>query len=55
MNARDRELALKATTQMALGKGIFTTEREFKEWFCKENNITDLKLTQIVRDLLDGK
>ena len=55
MNAAQKALALKATTQMQLGNGLFMNDREFKAYFCKENSISDAELTKLVRDLFDGK
>ena len=55
MTDAERALALKATTQMQLGNGMFINDREFKAQFCKENGITDDYLTDLVRQLLDGK
>ena len=49
----ERELALKATTQMRLGNGLFMSDREFKSWFCAENNVSDQQLTRLVRQLLE--
>ena len=55
MTEQERQMAIKATTQMTLGNGMFMTDREFKAWFCRENNLTEPQLTQLVKDLLDGK
>ena len=55
MTDQERQLAIKATTQLRLGNGLFMNDREFKAWFCKENNLTEPRLTQLVKDLLDGK
>ena len=55
MTDAERELAIKATTQMQLGNGMFINDREFKAQFCKENGVTDDRLTELVRQLLDGK
>ena len=56
MTPAQKELALKATTQMQVGNGLFTeNDREFKAYFCKVNGISEAELTQLVRDLLDGK
>lgn len=55
MTEQERQLATKATTQLRLGNGLFMNDREFKAWFCKENGLTEPRLTQLVKDLLDGK
>ena len=62
MNARQRELALKATTRLQLGNIAFGASitpqaldpREFKEQFCKDNGITEAELTSWVKELLAG-
>ena len=62
MNARQRELALQATTRLQLGNIKFgpsilprsLDEREFKAQFCKENGITEEQLTAWVKQLLAG-
>ena len=62
MNARERELALKATTRLQLGNIAFgpsitpqaLNEREFKAKFCRENGITEAELTGWVQELLGG-
>jgi len=55
MTPAERAVALRATTQAVLGNGLFTNKREFKAKFCRENNITDAKLTELVRKLLAGE
>ena len=55
MTPAQKELALKATTQMQVGNGLFMNDREFKAYFCKENGISEAELTKYVRDLFDGK
>ena len=55
MTTAERELALKATTQLRLGMGMFLREREFKAQFCKENGITEAQLTTLVKALLAGE
>ena len=55
MTTAERELALKATTQLRLGMGIFLREREFKAQFCKDNGITEAQLTTLVKALLAGE
>ena len=55
MTSQERQMAIKATTQRTLGNGLFMTEPEFKARFCKDNNLTEPQLTQLVKDLLAGK
>lgn len=53
MTNAERALALKLTTQAALGNGMFTNVREFKARFCRENNVSDAKMTSLVKELLE--
>ena len=55
MTPAERNVAAKATTQAVLGNGMFMNEREFKAKFCKENNITEAKLTKLVKAYLAGE
>lgn len=55
MTPAERAVALRATSQAVLGNGMFTNQREFKARFCRENNITDAKLTELIRKLLAGE
>ena len=55
MTEAERELALKATTQMQVGNGLFMNDREFKAQFCKENGVTEGRLTKLVKALLAGE
>ena len=55
MTPAERALALKATTQLKLGNGMFMNEREFKAAFCREHNLTEAKLTELVKGLLAGE
>ena len=54
MTPDERDLALKATTQLRLGMGMFLREREFKEQFCEANGISEAELTKLVKELLAG-
>lgn len=54
MTDAEKDLALKATGQLQLGNGMFENEREFKAQFCKQNGITEARLTKLVIELLDG-
>lgn len=54
MTPAERELAVKATSQAVLGNGMFMNEREFKAEFCRQNNISELRLTELVKELLAG-
>ena len=55
MTTAERELALKATTQLRLGMGMFLREREFKAEFCKQNGVSEAQLTKLVKALLAGE
>jgi len=55
MTPAERALAVKATTQAMTGNGLFMNEREFKAQFCKENNVTESKLTKLVKAFLAGE
>jgi len=54
MTDAERNLALKATTQLRLGMGMFLRDRQFKAVFCQENGITEAQLTKLVKELLAG-
>ena len=54
MTDQERQLAIKATTQLRLGNGLFMNEREFKATFCAQNGIAEAQLTQWVKELLAG-
>ena len=55
MTPDEQALALKATTQLRLGLGMFMREREFKAQFCQQNGISEAQLTKLVKALLAGE
>jgi len=55
MTPAERELALKATTQMEVGNGLFMNDREFKAQFCQQNGVSEAQLTKLVKAMLAGE
>ena len=54
MTTTERELALKITTGQTLGAGIFMNEVEYKAYAARTYGITEQRITELVRELLEG-
>ncbi len=54
MTSTERELALKITTGQTLGAGIFMNEVEYKAYAARTYGITEQRITELVRELLEG-
>ena len=54
MTTTERELALKITTGQTLGAGIFMNEVEYKAYAARAYGITEQRITELVRELLEG-
>ena len=54
MTTAERELALKITTGQTLGAGIFMNEVEYKAYAARTYGITEQRITELVRELLEG-
>lgn len=50
MTAQERELCLKIRAQQVLGKGMFLNDVEFKAWAAKEYNISESRMTQLMKE-----
>jgi hypothetical protein len=54
MTATERELALKITTGQTVGAGIFMNEQEYKSYAARTYGLTEQRITELVRELLEG-
>ena len=54
MTPTERELATKITTGRTLGAGIFMNEVEYKAFASRTYGITEQRITELVRELLEG-
>lgn len=54
MTELERELALKITTGQTVGAGIFMNEVEYKAYASRTYGITEQRITELVRELLEG-
>ena len=52
MTTAEKELMLKIRAQMVLGKGMFLNDVEFKAWAAKEYNITEARMTELMKEVL---
>ena len=52
MTTQERELCLKIRAQQVLGQGMFLNDVEFKAWACKTYNITEARLTQLMKEVI---
>ncbi len=50
MTQQERELMVKIRCQQALGKGMFLNDVEFKAWACKTYNISESRLTELMKE-----
>ena len=50
MTPQERELCVKIRTQQVLGQGMFLNDVEFKAWACKTYNISEYRLTQLMKE-----
>ena len=54
MTDLERELALKITTGQTVGAGIFMNEVEYKAYAARTYGLTEQRITELVRELLEG-
>ena len=54
MTDQERELMLKIRQQEILGAGMFLPHPEFKAWVVKTYGISEAKLTQLQKELLES-
>ena len=52
MTDQERELMIKIRCQQQLGQGMFLNDVEFKAWACKTYDITEARLTQLMREVI---
>ena len=52
MTEQERELMVAIRQQQVLGQGMFLTETEFKAWACKTYNLTEARLTQLMKEVI---
>ena len=52
MTTAERELMLTIRQQAVVGNGLFMNEVEFKAWACRTYNISEQKLTQLMREVI---
>jgi hypothetical protein len=50
MTNAERELCVKIRTQQVLGQGMFLNDVEFKAWAAKTYDITESRLTQLMKE-----
>ena len=52
MTDKERELMVAIRQQQVLGQGMFLSGAEFKAWACKTYDITEARLTQLMREVI---
>lgn len=52
MTPQERELMINIRCQQQLGKGMFLNDAEFKAWAAKTYGISEVRLTELQRELL---
>ena len=52
MTDQERELMIKIRQQQVVGNGMFLFGSEFKAWACKTYNITEARLTQLMKEVI---
>ena len=52
MTAAEKELMLKIRQQQVLGEGMFVGDAEFKAWAAKEYNISEARMTELMKEVL---
>ena len=50
MTQDERELMVLIRQQSVLGNGLFMNEVEFKAWACREYNLSEARLTQLMKE-----
>lgn len=54
MTEQERELMIHIRQQQVVGPGMVMGSSEFKGWACKTYDISEARLTQLMREVLDG-
>ena len=52
MTEQEKELCLKIRAQQILGNGMFMFDAEFKAWACKTYDISEARLTELMREVI---
>ena len=52
MTDQERDLMIKIRQQQVVGNGMFLYGAEFKAWACKTYNITEARLTQLMKEVI---
>ena len=50
----ERDVAVKITTGQTIGAGIFMNDVEYKAWASRTYGLTEQRITELVRELLEG-
>ena len=53
MTPAERQLMGRIRQQQVVGQGMFLNDVEFKAWACKEYGISEAKLTQLQKEVLE--
>lgn len=51
----ERDVAVKITTGQTIGAGIFMNDVEYKAWCVRTYGLTEQRISELVRELLEGK
>ena len=52
MTKEEKELMIKIRQQQVLGQGMFLNDTEFKAWAAKEYNISETRMTELMKEVL---
>ena len=52
MTDKERELMIQIRQQQVVGNGMFLFGAEFKAWACTTYDITEARLTQLMREVI---
>jgi len=52
MTDQERELMIHIRQQQVVGNGMFLFGAEFKAWACKTYNLTEARLTQLMKEVI---
>lgn len=52
MTPQEREVMLNIRCQQKLGRGMFLSETEFKAWAAETYNISEARMTELMKEVL---
>lgn len=52
MTDQERELMIQIRQQQVVGNGMFLFGAEFKAWACKTYNLSEARLTQLMKEVI---